>query len=514
MKNNYSMNTDKELDQSLKNKISANDQKIQSLFKLKNNIMKNKNNNMCTINTSQKISYGKDIKRNSNLKISNRDLHSFRNNKENQKNLINLQLTPIFKKENTNIKYNNSKFSSFIQPSNNNSIDKNTNAKANTNKNNPKIKIKYKELENFINVKQSNNNNKPYMTSKTKKVKKKPISISNRTDRNTFKSSITKFDCNLSKSKLNNKKSSNSFDFSLTYERFIENESKKKEKISKIRKMREKFERQIYPHIPKINQKSKSMTKSNTDDFLIRLEKYKKEQIEKEELLKKNILKDEEEKINKSNFLLFQKKIKKKRAKDSVDKSYNNKTIAESVNKLLEWGKKKKEKIENEIKKQNLMEKSNHIPKINKYKKEFKEGSTKKIYDRLYNKNKYMFGFKKELFTQQSTPKFRSKVNKTKSQTNISFNLTKVISVYSNEDNNNNYYKEEKEKEDSISNLSFINNEDEQKTLNITERIVFDEDKYKKQNEDVTPVNKNKNKSIIVVIRKIKSQMNILNKNT
>ena len=166
------MNTDKELDQSLKNKISANDQKIQSLFKLKNNIMKNKN--MCTINTSQKISYGKDIKRNSNLKISNRDLHSFRNNKENQKNLINLQLTPIFKKENTNIKYNNSKFSSFIQPSNNNSIDKNTNAKANTNKNNPKIKIKYKELENFINVKQSNNNNnKPYMTSKTKKVKKK-----------------------------------------------------------------------------------------------------------------------------------------------------------------------------------------------------------------------------------------------------------------------------------------------------------------------------------------------------
>ena len=49
------------------------------------------------------------------------------------------------------------------------------------------------------------------------------------------------------------------------------------------------------------------MTKSITDDFLIRLEKYQKKQIEREELLRKIILKDELEKINKTNFLMIQK---------------------------------------------------------------------------------------------------------------------------------------------------------------------------------------------------------------
>ena len=491
MKNNYSMNANKMIDQSLKNKISANDQKIQSLFKFKKNITKKINGKK---NASQNHSKAKKTKKNSNLKISNRDLNSFRNNKENQKNLINLQLTPILKKENTNtsIISNNKKYTPFIQPSINNS---NNTTIANTNKNTRKIKIKYKALENFINVKQSNNN-MPNMFPKTKKVKNKAKSLTNRIDKNMSKSCISNLKCNSSQSLLRNKKSSKSFDFSITYERFIENESKKKEKISKIKKRREKFEKKIYPHMPKINQKSKSMTKSNTDDFLIRLEKYKKEQIEKEELLKRNILKDEQRKINRNNFLLIQKKLKRKKANNSVDKSYTNRSITECVNKLLEWGKKRKEKLEEEIKKQDLIEKKRHIPKINKIKKESKDNSTKKIYDRLYNKEKYLFGFKKEIYTQESTPKFRSKINKSNSQTNICFNLTKVISVYHNE------VKEE-----------IINrNEDDKKAINFTDRITLnDKYKYRKQNENIMPENKNKN--LIVVIRKMKSQINNLSKN-
>ena len=84
---------------------------------------------------------------------------------------------------------------------------------------------------------------------------------------------------------------------------------------------------------------------------MTRLEKYQKKQIEREELLRKSILKDEFEKINKSNFLIIQKRLKKKNTNVSMDKTYNNKTISESINKLLDWEKKRKEKIENEIKK-------------------------------------------------------------------------------------------------------------------------------------------------------------------
>ena len=62
-------------------------------------------------------------------------------------------------------------------------------------------------------------------------------------------------------------------------------------------KNEEKFENRIHPHQPRINQKSKNLTKSITDNFLARLEKYKKEQIEKEEELKQNILKDEKQNL-------------------------------------------------------------------------------------------------------------------------------------------------------------------------------------------------------------------------
>ena len=491
------MKATKVIDQSLKNKISANEQKLKSLFKLKKNI---NNKTISKLNSSKNISkISKKSKNNTNLNISNGEINSFRNNnKENQKNLINLELTPIVKTNitaNTSLNSNNNKYNSFIKPSLKNC--------KNNNNYKPKIKMKYKELECFINVKQANNS----ISSKTKKVKNKSNSLSNKTNRNMSKSNLSNIDCTSYSSFLQHKKSSKSFDFSLTYERFIENESKKKERISKIKKRREKFENRLYPHKPKINQKSKSLTKSITDDFLLRLEKYKKEQIEKEELLKRSILKDEEEKINKNNFLIIQKRLKKKRINDSVDKTYNNKTITECVNKLFDWEKKRKEKIENEIKKLDLIEKNSHVPKINKYKIDSKKNDLRKIYDRLYNKNKYTFEFKKELLTQESTPKFRTLFNKAKTQSNISYNLKKIISSYSNNDNKNSN-KEEKEKNNN-SNLS-INKKEEEIIKNNNTNIIINDNICKNNDEGNQ---KNKNKSIIVVIRKIKSQMNILTKN-
>jgi hypothetical protein len=505
------------IDQSLKEKISANDQKLKSLFNLKKNI-NNKTSNI--INPSKKKSKI-SLNNITNLDIKKEKTNSsFVNisNKENQRNLINLDISRIL---NTNVNLNTKlinyeKFHSFIKPTKNIKEEKNDKKK-------PQIKLK--GLECFINIKQSNNN----LPKKNKKIKNISKSQPNKTDRSE-KTERTQRNISISKSnKLENvffsqKKMSKSFDFNLTYERFIENETKKNSKILKLKKNREKIEKKIFPHQPKINKKSKKLNKSITDDFLIRLEKYKKSQIEKDEILKKNILKDEEEKINKNNFLIKQKKLKKKRLNESVDKIYNNKTITESVNKLFDWDKKRKEKLQKEIKKQALIEKNIHIPKINKSKNTIfkKDKIIQKIFDRLYNNNKYIFEFKKELLTEESTPKFNSLLNKTNSQPNISYNLKKIISSRSGF---NKKYKEEviiNEKicdTDNYNNtINDNNNDDEIKIINNTDRMVFNNidnninktsfsREYKEDKEE-----KSKTKSLIVVIRKVKSQIDILNK--
>ena len=463
------------IEESLKSKISANEKKIKSLFTVK---QKSKNKITQKINPSKKLSklalMNKELRNKPNISKEKLKINSFIINKENNKNLINLELSPILK---TNMNTNNNKnmlvnkekekFDSFTKPSLKNKKYK--------------PKIKYKELECFINIKNQNNyinSQKPKKASKTKDLSQS-LSLPNKQEkvrRNFFKS----------KTNLSNldytKKLSKSFDFNLTYERFIENETKKKERISKLKKKREKFEKKIYPHQPKINEKSKKLTKSITDDFLIRLEKYKKDQIEKEENLKQTVMKYEEEKINKNNFL----KLYKKRTNGSIDKSSNRTIIiTESVNKLYDWDKKRKQKIENEIKRQDLIEKKGHVPKINKnYQK--KDKIIQKIFDRLYNKNQYVFEFKKEILTQESTPKFQSLLNKNNNKVNISFNYSNNNAKFDNSD-------------------STLNNYEDDKVINNTDRIINRNNKPDNNKEQ-------KSKNIIVVIRKVKSQIDIINK--
>lgn len=469
------------IEQSLKDKIIANDQKIKSLFKLKKNPKKNPNNNP---KKNPKISFlSRHNITNIYLPKDKENANSFLNNKENQKNLINLDLSQkLNEKSIINITLNNDPIHSIIKPSiqNNSKILQSY-----------KPKIKFRELECFINIKQTNND-----IPKKAKKKSKSVTKSERTFRNIEKSKLTKLKFINSANFPIRKKFCKSFDFNLTYERFIENEEKKNERIKKIKKRREKFENRIHPHQPRINQKSKNLTKSITDNFLARLEKYKKEQIEKEEELKQNILKDEKEKLNKSNFLLIHKKTKKKRLNDSTDKIYNDKTITESVNKLLDWEKKRKEKIQNKIKSLDIIEKNSHIPTINKPKK---DKIIKKIFDRLYDKNKYIFEFKKELLTQGSTPKFKSLLNKTKSQPNVSYKLNNIIPSVEQKDIING------DEENSINykNRTIINNEEEIKIENNTDRTMF----KKKFNNKIETSIPQKRKNLIVVIRKIKSHI-------
>ena len=328
------------IDDSLKEKITANEQKLKSLFNLKKNKIKKTSN---IKNPPKKIAQINlnSIDNTKNVNIKKEKINAFISSKENHKNLINLDLSRIL---NTNVNLNTklinyTKFNSFIKPTTNNNKEDKNNIK--------KPQKKFKGLESFINIKPNKNlpkkNKKLKNISKSQPNKTERTETTERTERTKRKNSISKsnnLDFTIS-SFLQHKKLSKSFDFNLTYERFIENETKKNERILQLKKNREKFEKKIFPHKPQINEKSKKLYKSITDDFLIRLENDKKKRIKKDEILKKNILKDEEERINKNNFLIKHKKLKKKRLNDSMDKIYNNKdSITESVNKLFDWDKK------------------------------------------------------------------------------------------------------------------------------------------------------------------------------
>jgi len=520
------------IDQSLRDKISENEEKVKKLFKFKTGLKRKKsnkiNNEVKKGNIYTKVKINK-ISKNASLK----KIDSFKENKENQKNYINLELTPIIKSSlnSNNSTITSSKLDSFIKPKAKYPVVKsyyNKKSLEKENKYKPKNKIKYKELDSFINIKKSNNINNSKdkiktlddknISNKIKRIKNRANSISNIIDSEAYisnpkirKSSLIKknsfyfnnldtLSTSTSRIPMPHKMSSNSnksFDFNLTYERFIENESKKNERISKIKKKREKFESKIYPHQPRINQKSKSITKSITDGFLTRLEKYQKQQIEREELLRKSILKDEFEKINKSNFLMIKKKLKKKNTNVSMDKTYNNKTISESINKLLDWEKKRKEKIENEIKKQDLIEKNGHIPKINKSKNNIpnEKDITKRVCDRLYYSNKRIIGFKMEI-KEESTPKFTSKLSKTKSQPNIFYNLKKIISYpneMESENKDKNNFKNENKKEKPNININIEENINNIKIEKFDD--IDDDDIIIKKNDNIS-INDNMNDKI------------------
>ena len=521
------------IEQSLYDKISENEQKVQFLFQIKKKIDKknlikkkfiDKNNRKGIMNISL---LQKNRANNTHINKSQEKerINSFISNKENQKNLINVDASPILKTSiNTNKKSNkkNNKCTSIKKPEMKTAI---TESNCVNNKVKEGIKMKPKELDCFINSKRklSKSQNLKKCRKNSENCKKSEKNC----EKNNSKSSAggAKSTRASAKSLLRpgHKKKTKSFDFNLTYGRFIENEEKKNERINKIKKCREKLENRIFPHQPKINSKSKRMSKKSiTENFLKRLEDYKIKQIEKDEILKKTILKDESERINKNNFLLTKKKLEKKKRKTSKTRRIsNNKIIEASVNKLLEWEKRRKEKLENEIKKKDLMEQMSHRPKINKNIIVPKEDKTiQKIFERLYTNNKYIFGFKKEVSTQESTPKFQTFITKTKSLPNFENNIKKTISCFSftnndfenetiNNDQGNKLRVISSKEEDISSTINSINiiEEDFKITANYTDRMIINNEKT---NESL--YNKETNRNILMVIRKIKTKINGVNK--
>lgn len=160
------------------------------------------------------------------------------------------------------------------------------------------------------------------------------------------------------------------------FERFDENQRKKNEKIEKMKKLKEEEENKMNTHTPVISKKSKNITKKLKDDFLTRQKKYNDTKNKNDKKLRETLLKNEQEKINKNNFLLHKKAKEYSSAGNKLDASFVSEIscctrsmveIEQNISKLFEWDNKRKEKImkkQKEIKKE--LDKNKHIPQINK----------------------------------------------------------------------------------------------------------------------------------------------------
>ena len=206
-------------------------------------------------------------------------------------------------------------------------------------------------------------------------------------------------------------------------------------------------EKKTCSHVPKINKVSQKINLKLKDDFLERQKLKDEQKKKKEEKLKEFLNKKKEEEINKNNPLL--KVNKKNKDKDNLNSSTTssktlNKTqkvkINNAINKLYEWDKNRKEKINQKRKTKNeKMEKFDYVPKINKRsasmaefnKKKYKE---KDIFNRLAQKDPYMVE-KRKLLEDLYTPSFKPNIN-----------TKKIKYKNENEDNDNNGEKHLKSK--------------------------------------------------------------------
>ena len=136
-------------------------------------------------------------------------------------------------------------------------------------------------------------------------------------------------------SSLNSSISNGSERFNQTYERFIQNQQRHKEKIEFLKKQKEEREKEIYYFSPKINKKSENIR----DDFHTRQQKRLEEQQKKYEILKLKIRKKEEEDINRNNILT-------KNKTSNINKKRKLSDVSESINKLYEWDLKRKKKLQ------------------------------------------------------------------------------------------------------------------------------------------------------------------------
>ena len=404
----------KKIDISLRNQILANDKRIRNLI---NKDKKEKNKTKINEDSKENKSYLNNKQNQNNHKLNtltdskaNNDVSlitiSSRNNESlyykdniNKKNKV-----PNQKK----INKNKNKNAYLVKNSKtNDTIDLDDDI---INMNNHKSFIGNKN-RNYINLKNDNPKN-DFKSNKNKKI----ITEKNNNYRNKKYDYINTDSSKLEQMYITRK---SSIDIKNMIERFELDQLKKKEKLEKLKKQRENKEKEEYTYKPKFYNNAKYLTNQVQEDFITRQKKFNELKSQKEKNLKETLLKNEQEKINKSNFIL-QKKIKEySNVGNNLDNSFLSEIsctksmveIDNSITRLFEWENRRKQKIINKRNEKTIeLEKNKHIPTINKRSISMvinnKKNDNDNIFEKLY-KDDQIIKEKKRIMAEVLKPSFK-----------------------------------------------------------------------------------------------------------
>jgi len=429
------MKSKKNLENSLKNKIVENEKKLKNLMGKtlygKNKIHDNEDNKENKPNNYNKEKPGR-------RKYST--LTEARTNNETVAGTIDesLYMKETLKKKNTvnNYRKNTKNKPNLYYPmktnKNNELIDMYTCSSTLTNHYSFISKNKFKTKNNSKN-KITNNNNKNNNKSKNKLKKDTNSKIVSKDKKNNNSIKNKKNDKNGNKSfnevnkieqppRLSMK---NSMDLSYMLERFQDHQKKKVENLEKLKKKIEAKEKEEFTYQPHICQRTKNLTKELKDDFITRQKLYNDLKNNNTNKLKETLLKDEQEKINKNNYLL-QKKFKEN---SSMASGLNNSFMSEfscarsmaeidsSISKLYEWENRRKAKLIKRQSEKNIeIESNKHIPQINKRSNSLaarnRNRKRKSVYERLSKEDDVVVE-KKKILKELLTPTFKPNLNLT-----------------------------------------------------------------------------------------------------
>ena len=191
--------------------------------------------------------------------------------------------------------------------------------------------------------------------------------------------------------------------FSELYSRFEDDIKKRNENIEKKREELNNNNKTIYTHKPKLNINKKFFDEQNSEDFLERQRKYIEEKKQNEEKYREDLIKKEDEKIQKTN--IIPKNINK-----------NKKEIDKRINDFADWDKKRKKEIEQKKKEneEKLVNEFDYMPKINKRSESLaKKNKNRQKEDNVFNrlaKKDNVLKEKQEILIQLYTPTFKPNI--------------------------------------------------------------------------------------------------------
>ena len=215
-------------------------------------------------------------------------------------------------------------------------------------------------------------------------------------------------------------KKKNKINLNEMFERFKIDQNKKSEKLEKLKQIKEEKELKNYTHKPIINKRTQNIMSRTKTNFYKRQSELEQRKKKNEENLKQILLQEEQEKICNTSYM-YQTKLKASSSKGGLSNSMISdfssitklkKDVSDGINRLLDWGEKKKEKLNQKISEKEYLESSGHIPTIDKRSLSLavKKNSNQKFYLRL-SKEDETIKEKNRLLAEVLKPSFKPNLN-------------------------------------------------------------------------------------------------------